>query len=87
VDALIYLLTAMAPFFVSTDRKVRVTGFLIFGGLLLSHLYKRETVASVWCFFAALTSIYIVYGVLKEARSPFQRFFSQQHKDLTGSVL
>jgi hypothetical protein len=82
IDALIYLLTALAPFFISSERKVKVSGYLILGGLILSHIYKKETVASVWCFFAAITSLYIVYEILKETRSPVQRFFLSSTKPL-----
>lgn len=75
IDALVYLLTALMPFFVSSDRKVKITGALVFIGLVISHYYQEETVASVWCFFAALTSSYIVYEVFKETKAPEQRFY------------
>lgn len=80
IDALVYLLTALVPFFISSERKVKITGGLIFVGLVFSHFYKQETVASVWCFFAAITSTYIVYEVFRETKAPEQRFFLQSRK-------
>jgi len=80
IDALVYLLTALVPFFISTERKVKITGALIFIGLVFSHLYQQETVASVWCFFAAITSSYIVYEVFRETKAPQQRFYLSSTK-------
>lgn len=79
VDALVYLLTALVPFFISTERKVKITGALVFIGLIISHIYQQEAVASVWCFFAALTSTYIVYEVFRETKAPKRRFYLQSH--------
>ena len=66
IDAILYMATSLLPFFISTNRKVKVTGLLVFGGLALSHLIRQETVASVWCFFAAISSLYIVYATYRE---------------------
>ncbi len=75
VDAVAYILTALIPFFISSERKVKVTGALIFAGLLFSHIHRQETVTSVWCFFAALTSVYIVYEVFRETKAPALRLY------------
>ncbi len=76
LDALVYLATALLPFFISSDKKVRVTGVLFLGGLVISHMIRAETVTSVWCFFAALTSLYIVFEVFQQTKSPEVRIFN-----------
>jgi hypothetical protein len=63
---LIYLLPTVLPFFVSTLRLTRVMGGALLFGLATTIVLKRETLTSVWCFFAALLSVLFVIAVVRE---------------------
>lgn len=66
LDAFLYMATVPFPFFVSTDRDVKITGALIMVGLFISHMINKEASASVWCFFAAIASGYIVWHFVSQ---------------------
>lgn len=66
LDAVLYLVTVPFPFFISTDRKVKMTGALITVGLILSHIINKEASTSIWCFFAAIASGHIVWHFLSQ---------------------
>ena len=61
--AALYALTVLMPLFISSHNKIK-----IFGGLLaLSMMMTAEAYSyayiSVWCFFAAALSLYLVYMI------------------------
>lgn len=58
-EFLYYFTPAQVPFFISSHIWVRRTGLLILGGMFAAMLIRHEAVTSVWCFFAALVSLYI----------------------------
>lgn len=68
-DFLLYMATVPVPFFVSSHRDVKMTGALIMTGLFISHIVNREASTSVWCFFAALSSFYIVWSFMVHRES------------------
>jgi uncharacterized membrane protein len=51
-----YVIPVVAPLFVSTTELSRTIGTLLIVSLALTAFTERDTLTSVWCFFAALLS-------------------------------
>lgn len=67
--AVLYIIsTVLSPFF-SSIKKMWVVGLAILISLLLTVLFLREYVISVWCFFAAVISG-VIFFVMDELRKP-----------------
>ena len=62
-----YIAPTIGPFFVSTWRAARVIGSTLIVSLALSVVIEREALASVWCFFAAILSVQILFALKREA--------------------
>ena len=58
-----YLSATILPFFVSGVRGMRWLGVVILASYLITKAFYDYHLFSVWCFFAALTSVFI-YGIL-----------------------
>lgn len=58
---LLYITVTVAPLFISTIRGMYVMGILMFTGCVVSVIFYTENVTSVWCFFAAVMSIIILW--------------------------
>jgi hypothetical protein len=63
-----YVLPTVVPFFVSTMNKAKVMGGVLAFGLVATFVIKRQTLTSVWCFFAAVMSGVIVLSIAAEHR-------------------
>jgi hypothetical protein len=59
LHAFFYFASTVIPFFLSSARWVRNTGILIMIGLVTTMAVWKFAVTSVWCFFAAMASLYI----------------------------
>ena len=68
LDFLLYDIPTMVPFFVSSSRTVKKAGYLVLIGLLTSQVINKEATTSIWCFFAALVSLYIAVSILWQNR-------------------
>lgn len=55
-----YSLAIIAPFFVSSLKTMWTLGFLLALSCILSLLMWHLAFTSVWCFFAALLSVYVI---------------------------
>lgn len=64
LDFLLYDIPTLLPFFVSSLRTVKKAGYLVFASMILAQIINRETTTSVWCFFAAIISLYIAVNIL-----------------------
>jgi hypothetical protein len=61
--AALYALTTLVPLFLSSHRLINIFGLLVaLSSVLASAIYGYAYI-SVWCFFAALISLYLVYMV------------------------
>ena len=65
IEFFLYVVPTMLPFFVSTLQEIKKAGYLTFAAMLITLIVNQEALASVWCFFAALISIYIAVDVIK----------------------
>jgi uncharacterized protein DUF6629 len=63
---LAYIASTIAPFFVSTSKLARTLGITLVVSVVAAALIRRESLTSVWCFFAAILSGLIFLAV----RSP-----------------
>jgi len=65
---LAYLVSTLLPFFLSTARLARTLGVTLVLSVVAAALIRRETLTSVWCFFAAILSGLILLGVQPSGR-------------------
>jgi hypothetical protein len=59
----VYIIATIPPFFVSSVRRMPIMGALVFLSCLLTGIFYKEYLTSVWCFFAALISV-VIYWIL-----------------------
>jgi hypothetical protein len=64
---ILYLAVTIAPFFVSSIRKMYLLGIIMTISLLMAAVFYKLYLTSVWCFFAAIISIFI-YLILRESK-------------------
>lgn len=58
---LVYALIIVTPLMLVPDSRVKVFGVLILISVVATRIFYDRAFISVWCFFAALLSLYIVY--------------------------
>ena len=63
-----YVIPSVVPFFVSSVSKAKIMGVILALALAATILLQRQALASVWCFFAAILSVFIVLGIGKDHR-------------------
>jgi hypothetical protein len=59
-----YLLAVIPPFLISSDVKLKIFGYLLIFSVILAEIINQAAFDSVWCFFAAFLSLFIVYIML-----------------------
>jgi hypothetical protein len=64
---ILYLAVTVAPFFVSSIRRMYLLGTIMALSCLVAAVLYKLYLTSVWCFFAAIISIFI-YLILKESK-------------------
>lgn len=62
-----YLLATLVPHFISSVRRMWMFGTLIAASCLVTGIFYREYLTSVWCFFAAFISLVILWIVSSPA--------------------
>jgi len=68
---ILYLVVTIAPFFVSSIRKMFLLGIVMALSCLLAAVFYKIYLTSVWCFFAAIISIFI-YLIVRESKKQMQ---------------
>jgi hypothetical protein len=63
-----YLVTTIAPIFISSVKRMWLFGILIAVSCLITGIFFTQYLTSVWCFFAAIISI-LIYWILIGTRS------------------
>ena len=56
-----YLIATITPFFISSNRRMYYFGSLMFLSCAVTAIVYFEHLTSVWCFFAALLSVTILF--------------------------
>jgi len=64
-----YFIPTVLPPFISGVRRCRLLGWLILTSFLVTKLFFDEFVISVWCYFAAIMSIVVIW-VIREQSGP-----------------
>jgi hypothetical protein len=60
---MIYGLVILVPMLFSSHRMIRIFGVLIVVSMALSSAAYNAAFVSVWCFLAAILSLYLVYMI------------------------
>ena len=68
VTGVIYALFIILPLITSSDKHMKNFGWLITLAGAPTYFFYYHAFTSVWCFFAAIASIYITYVIFKETR-------------------
>jgi hypothetical protein len=68
ISSALYFLSTVAAAFSSSVRYMKLLGSLSFGSLIISKLFYKMYFISVWCFFAAILSIVVIY-IIKNIHS------------------
>jgi len=58
-----YVVATIGPFFVSTSKLARTVGVTLVVSVIAAVLIRRDSLTSVWCFFAAALSVLIFFAV------------------------
>ncbi len=66
----IYAIVTLVPLFISSVKRMNLFGALSFFSCLLTGVFYKEYLTSVWCFFAAIISA-VVYLIIKESNEEF----------------
>jgi len=59
----LYGLIILVPLFLSSHRLIRIFGVLVVLSMALASAANNAAFISVWCFFAALLSLYLVFMI------------------------
>jgi hypothetical protein len=62
---LFYFVPTVVPLFLSSVKRIKLFGLVMLASYIVTHIFFRENVISVWCFFAALISIVIIVVIIK----------------------
>lgn len=65
IALMIYAIPTIIPFFITTIPYGTIGGIATIASLIGAYYIRYETFGSVWCFFAALLSMFIVFSIDK----------------------
>jgi len=66
----IYLIVTITPLFISSIKKTKLLGILMFLSCLVTAVFFTQYLTSVWCFFAAIISG-VIYWILRDSKRIF----------------
>src|ERR1700741_3685654 len=64
-NGVMYIVAVILPCFISGIKKTKTLGIILVSSLLVSRFFYQEYLISVWCFFAAVLSMYI-FSIVKD---------------------
>jgi hypothetical protein len=64
-----YFLATVPPSIISGVKRLRLSGIAIFVGYVVTRIFYQDYLISVWCFFAAITSV-IILSVIIDVNKP-----------------
>ena len=70
IPTLFYLLPTLVPLFVSSLRRTSLMGVIMTLSFVVSAVFYRQYLTSVWCFFAAVMSFVIFYIIRDSRKNP-----------------
>jgi hypothetical protein len=70
IATIIYLLVTITPLFLSSVKRINLFGLMMTLSCILTVIFFKQYLTSVWCFFAAIISG-IIYWILADLRKSF----------------
>jgi hypothetical protein len=70
ISSILYFFSPVLPTFVSTTKRVYLLGIAIVISYLFTKVFYEAQLISVWCFFAALISVLVLYILVKLNEQP-----------------
>ncbi len=67
----IYLIVTITPLFISSIKKTKLLGGLMFLSCLITGIFFTQYLLSVWCFFAALISA-VIWWIIRDSNKNFK---------------
>jgi hypothetical protein len=67
---IIYVIVTLPPFFISSVKGTQFLGLLMTFSCVVTIIFFRQYLTSVWCFFAALISV-VIYWILNDIKKEF----------------
>ncbi len=64
---IVYLIASITPLFVSSIKRTHLLGVLMFLSYLVTAIFFRQYLTSVWCFFAAIISG-VIFWILRDSK-------------------
>ncbi len=64
----VYAALIVASLFIGSARRIRIFAVLIFVSVIAARLFFDYAFISVWCYFAAVLSLYVLYIVHEELK-------------------
>ena len=65
IVGLLYFMAVVGPLFVTGTREIRPLGILIMVSLFITAIFYQYYLISVWCFFASIISMHILFAIIK----------------------
>ena len=66
---LLYFIAVVAPFFISSTKNMWLFGAALCISYVIAQIFYHLFFASIWCFFAAILSLLIVYIIYSNHHS------------------
>jgi hypothetical protein len=63
-----YLVAAVGPPLVSSNPRMRLIGVLLLLSYFVTYFFYKDYLISVWCYFAAIISVVVLYDIAQENR-------------------
>ena len=67
----VYFIATIFPLFVSSIKRTHLLGALLLLSFLVTAIFFRQYLTSVWCFFAALVSV-VIFWILRDSKREFE---------------
>jgi hypothetical protein len=61
---ILYPLIIITPLLLASNGHIKILGVITFSSLLFTRLHFDYALISVWCYFAAVSSIYILFMII-----------------------
>ncbi len=70
IATLVYMITTIPPLFISSVKRTHLLGILMSISCIVTVIFFKQYLTSVWCFFAALISG-VIYWILSDLQKEF----------------
>ena len=70
IATLVYLIVTIPPLFISSVKRTHLLGILMTLSCIVTVIFFKQYLTSVWCFFAALISG-VIYWILSDLQKEF----------------